>query len=132
LAGFFLISASETEEKGDVWESFRPLVGTWKGEGSGFDAISDVTHEWEFAIQEQFLRLRTKSITQKEEGAGDIHEDVAYLSRDRDRNAFVFRQFLSEGYVNTFNVTVDNAERSTIIFSHRESESAGGMRVQCG
>ena len=37
-----------------------------------------------------------------------------------------FRQFLSEGVVNTFDVT-SGSDGKRIVFEHRETESAGGM-----
>jgi hypothetical protein len=110
-----------------VWAAFVPLVGEWRGEGSGFGAVSDVDHEWSFAVQGKFLQLRTRSVQRAEAGAGEVHEDVGYLSHDKDAGAFVFRQFLSEGFVNTFDVEIDG---QTIRFQHRLSESAGGMRAR--
>lgn len=43
---------------------------------------------------------------------------------------FVFRQFLSEGYVNTFDVTVGAGDRQSTEFAYRDAESAGGMRAR--
>ncbi len=65
-----------------------------------------------------------------EGGPGEVHEDVGFLSRDKDRSSFVFKQFLTEAFVNTFDVSVEQGQRTTILFGARESESAGGMRVQ--
>lgn len=123
-------TGSAGEAGDDAWQGLRPLVGEWRGEGSGFGNVSDVTHTWEFAIQERFLRLRTSSTIRGKEGPGAVHEDVGYLSRDSDRSAFVFRQFLSEGFVNVFDVSFANGEGATILFGERASESAGGMRAQ--
>ena len=36
---------------------------------------------------------------------GETHEDVGYISYDRTRKAFVFRQFHVEGFVNTYVAT---------------------------
>jgi hypothetical protein len=108
--------------------AFRPLLGTWQGEGTGFGSVSDVTHEWEFAVGGQFLRLRTRSVQRPEYGSGEAHEDVGYLSHDADEDGFVFRQFLSEGFVNTFDVKTE--ADGTVVFEHRDSESSGGMRVR--
>lgn len=128
LAWAFPLPATADDDPGDdPWAGFRPLVGVWRGEAAGFGAVSDLTHEWDFAVQDRFLRLRTRSVRRAEDGGGEVHEDVGYLSRDTDRGAFVFRQFLSEGFVNTFDVV---READVIRFEARESESAGGVRAR--
>jgi hypothetical protein len=130
LASALLGGVSRAEREEDVWRDFGPIIGTWKGEGSGFGVVSDVTHEWQFVFQGKFLRLRTKSVPRGEGEAGEIHEDVGFISRDADTARFVFRQFLSEGFVNTFDVTLESIGKLAILFEHRESESAGGMRAR--
>jgi hypothetical protein len=114
----------------DVWEEFRPLVGKWSGEGSGFGSVSEIVHEWDFVLQGKFLKLSTRSVSQKKDGSKEIHEDTGFLSRDTDRGAFVFRHFLSEGFVNTYVVRTESDDRLRIVFEHREAESAGGMRAR--
>ena len=111
----------------DPWATFRDLIGVWRGEAVGFGGAADLTHEWELAVQDRFLRLRTRSVQRSDDGAGEVHEDVGYLSRDTDRGGYVFRQFLSEGFVNTFDVA---REGDTVTFEARESESAGGVRAR--
>jgi hypothetical protein len=114
-----------------AWVAFKPLVGRWVGEGVGFGASSSVEHEWAFVVQGNFLELRTRSRQRAEADApGEVHEDMGLLSRDTDRGTFVFRQFLSEGFVNTYDVIVQPDSRPHVLFRHRESESSGGMRAQ--
>lgn len=127
-----LLCASSTpaQDTGDLWQGFQPLVGRWSGEGEGFGSVSSITHAWEFVFDGKFLRLRTTSTTRAGDGQDEIHEDVGFLSYDRDHSAFVFRQFLSEGFVNTFDVSVGGESDRSILFGARESESAGGTRVQ--
>jgi len=92
--------------------------------------VSDVSHRWEFVIGEHFLRLRTRSVSRAADGTEEVHEDVGYVSYDADRERFVFRQFLSEGYVNTYDVNVLGDDPPAIDFAYRDAESAGGMRAQ--
>jgi hypothetical protein len=112
-----------------AWEPLHPLLGAWKGESKGFGSTADVTHTWEMVLDGHFLRLQTKSVG-RVRGPGSVHEDVGYASHDTDRGGLVFRQFLTEGFVNTFDVAPAEDDPSTIVFAHRESESSGGMRVQ--
>jgi hypothetical protein len=117
-------------EGDDPWEPFRRLVGEWEGEGSGFGSVSDVSHRWEFVLQGKFVRLSTRSVPRGEGQPDEIHEDTGYLSRDTDRGVFVFRDFLSEGFVNTYEVTFEAKEKPTMLFDYRATESAGGMRAR--
>lgn len=71
----------------------------------------------------------TRSISKAEDGTQEIHEDVGYVSHDADRDTFVFRQFLSEGYVNEYDLSV-SADGSAIEFADRGVESGGGMRAR--
>lgn len=129
LASAFSVGSSEPSEK-DVWQPYRLLVGEWRGEGSGFGVVSDVSHNWAFVMDGKFLRLKTRSVPRDMESSAEVHEDIGYLSLDTDRDVFVFRQFLSEGFVNTFDVTADTNGLAKIVFEYRESESAGGMRAR--
>jgi len=123
-------NAAESESERDVWGPFRRLLGTWRGEASGFGNVSDVTHDWGFAVQGRFIELRTRSVQRSASGTGEVHEDVGFLSHDADQDGFAFRQFLSEGFVNTFTVIVDAHDPLTILFRHRDSESSGGTRAR--
>lgn len=118
-------------EASEVWAPLRPLLGRWVGQGSGFGAVSDVEHEWRFVIQGHFLELRTRSTRRAGPAEqGETHEDVGLMSRDTDEGRFVFRQFLSEGFVNTYDVSVRADGAPEIVFRHRESEGSGEMRAQ--
>ena len=118
------------QETPGPWLPFRSLVGEWEGGGEGFGATSVVSHRWDFVINDSFLRLRTRSVSTAADGAQEVHEDVGYLSFDADNQRFVFRQFLSEGYVNTYNVTLDGNQQEIMEFAYRDAESAGGMRAR--
>ena len=114
----------------DPWAPLRPLVGSWTGVGSGFGSTSDVRHDWSFVLDDRFLELRTRSVVRKESGPGEAHEDFGVISRNTDTGSFVFRQFLSEGYVNTYDIVIDPETPRSILFAHREAESAGDVRAQ--
>jgi hypothetical protein len=114
----------------DIWRPMHLLVGEWVGTASGFGGTSDVEHTWTFVLGDRFLELRTRSVTRNEGEARDVHEDVGFLSRDTDRGVFVFRQFLSEGFVNTYDVSVDADSLPSFLFEYREAESAAGTRAR--
>ena len=127
LAGAALTAPAQAQSD---FFPFQLLVGEWEGTGEGFGSTSEVHHKWEFVLQNKFLRLSTRSIATTENGSQEIHEDIGYLSFDGDNGTWVFRHFLSEGYVNTFDIIVRGENADTIEFKHRESESAYGGRAQ--
>lgn len=123
-------SVVQAQQTDDQWYPFRNLVGRWEGSGEGFGSVSQVTHNWQFVIDGEFLQLETHSVATAADGSQEFHEDVGYLSFDADEQQFVFRQFLSEGFVNTYDVPVTREQLNHIEFLYRESESSGGMRAR--
>jgi len=106
---FVLLStAAMAQDQGDgkdQWASVRVLEGVWEGNGAGFGQTSTVTHTWRFVLDGNFLQLSTKSVTDAaEDGDGEIHEDVGYVSWSEGDETLRFRQFLSEGFVNSFTI----------------------------
>lgn len=94
--------AQETPKADDPLATVQVLEGVWKGESEGFGQTSRVAHEWKKVIGGKFMRLRTHSVSKGEDGAESVHEDVGYVSWSDDERILRFRQFLSEGFVNTF------------------------------
>jgi hypothetical protein len=126
LALLILMYAGAAGAADDLWAPFRPLEGSWQGEGEDLDGTSLVSHTWEFVVKGAFLALHTDA-----RGEGTVHEDVGFLSRDRDRGRWMFRQFMSEGFVNTFEV-VPGEENGlpAYDFLFVAAESAGDMKVR--
>jgi hypothetical protein len=120
----------EAEHPTDPWLALHALLGVWQGEGSGFGTVSGVTHEWSFVLGGQFIQLLTRSVPGQEGGTGEVHEDIGFISHDKDRDSFVFRQFFSEGFVNTYDLDIHPGDTPVIEFAYREAESAGGMQAR--
>lgn len=106
------------------WADFDGLLGEWTGTGSESGSRSTVTQTWERVLGDRFLRLTTHAVWIAEDGTREIRENVGYLSYDNDRDAFVFRQFFSLGYVAAYDVLV-RENGALIDFGPREAESAG-------
>lgn len=103
------------------------LEGVWQGEGRGFGQISQVTHTWERVLGSKFLRLTTRSVTEAADGTASVHEDVGYVSWSSGEGVLRFRQFLSEGFVNTFRVDrVDGADAG-LDFEPESTEGVHGL-----
>ena len=121
------ISGVETSEKEkiDKWKPIRFLLGEWKGEGEG----SNVVHTYKFVLEDRFIHSRTRAEFEPKEGEekGEVHEDWGFFSYDSDRDKIIFRQFLSEGFVNTYVLEQDEPGGKKLIFNSENTESSGGM-----
>lgn len=116
-------NAQDTTQVVDPLEQVTALEGIWKGVGEGFGQSSNVTHEWERILGGNFLRLITRSVSKEENGEESVHEDVGYVSWSKGESMLRFRQFLNEGFVNTFRI--DQVKDSTSGFNF-EPESTEG------
>jgi len=54
------------------------------------------------------IRTRVTYPPQDKNPKGEVHEDVGFISNDRSRKTFVFRQFHAEGFVNSYVAQADN------------------------
>lgn len=108
------------------WEAFQKFAGDWEGESDGQFGAAVLTKSWSFALNEQFLHCRTKSVA-----ASEVHEDWSMLSYDKDRKVFVLREFHSEGYVNQYKVEVFD-EGLMFVFETESVENgfSPGLRAQ--
>jgi len=117
------------EDTADPWATVRALEGVWEGEGVGFGQTSRATHSWEFVLDGRFLRLTTTSVTDKSDGESEIHEDVGYVSWSEGEGVLRFRQFLSEGFVNTFTLHAAVPPGSGIDFEPESTEGMAALSV---
>jgi hypothetical protein len=129
---FMAPAASEEPDAPDPWAPIRVLLGRWHGIGSGFGGVSEVFHTYEFVIQHNFIHSTTVSRFQpKDDGTpSEIHEDWGMFSFDSDRDTIVFRQFLSEGFVNTYVMDASEADSGVLVFTSESTEGAGGMAAR--
>lgn len=130
LALSMAVAAGAATPDGPVaWPGIGRLIGSWHGEGVGTDGDVTVEQVWEPVLGDHFLRLETRLVAKGKGGADDVHEDVGYLSRVRYTGHYVFRQFLSEGYVNVYDVALAGGGRA-LVFAPRESGGTGGTQAR--
>ena len=123
---------ADEPEGDDPWAPVRLLLGEWQGAGSGFGGESEVSHTFDFVIQDNFIRSTTLSkFHPKEDGApAEVHEDRGFFSFDSDRGKIVFRQFLSEGFVNTYVLEDQEPGDRNLVLTSESTEGAGGMAAR--
>lgn len=120
------VSAGPEEEAADPWAPVEGLLGSWTGEGASFGRPTIVSHVYERVLQDQFIHMRTRS--EAADGSDD-HEDWGFFSWDADRERIVLRQFLTEGFVNTY-VLETSADGKRLVFTSESAEGAGGTRAR--
>lgn len=80
------------------------LLGHWQGAVQGEPGSGTVEREYEFVMNDRYIRERSKSVypPQEKNPKGETHEEVGYFSYDSARKKHVFRQFHTEGFVNQY------------------------------
>jgi len=124
---------AQGEKKEDVWSPFKYFIGNWKGTGKGRSGLSKLEAEFKFVLNGKYLQVRGKAVFEPQEKnkKGEVHEDLGFISFDRARKAFVFRQFHVEGFV-TQNVldSLSSNEKTFVFLSENIENIAPGWRVR--
>ena len=96
--------AQTPAKKPSPWEPLRFFVGSWTGVGNGQPGTSSVEREYSFVLNDRFLEVRNNStyLPQEKNPKGEVHDDRGFMSWDRARRRFVYRQFHVEGFVNQY------------------------------
>jgi nitrobindin-like protein len=103
-------SGQPPAQNDDVWAPLRFMLGTWDTTSSGQPGIGTGTREYRLVLRDRFIEIRTRATypPQDKNPKGEVHEDVGFISYDRSRKTFVFRQFHAEGFVNIYVAEADN------------------------
>src|SRR5688572_5820016 len=114
----FIVIVASLRRKADMWKPFSFFIGTWKGLGHGKSGQSRVERTYEFVLNQKFIFVHNKSnhAPQEKNPDGEVHEDWGFISYDRTRETFVFRQFQMEGFVNQYVLEEMTEESQTISF----------------
>jgi len=124
---------AQGEKKEDVWSPFKYFVGNWKGTGKGRSGLSKLEAEFKFVLNGKYFQVRGKAVFEPQEKnkKGEVHEDLGFISFDRARKTFVFRQFHVEGFV-TQNVldSLSSNEKTFVFLSENIENIAPGWRVR--
>jgi hypothetical protein len=101
-----------------VWMPLQPFIGTWTGTGEGVDGNGTYERIYQFVFNKKYIEVKNKTVypATKEKPKGYIHEDVGYISYDKARKTFVFRQFHGEGFVNQYTLDSLSADKKTLVF----------------
>lgn len=110
--------AAALAAKPDPWKPLRGLVGKWEGDVQGEPGTGKATREYEFTLNNRFIRIANQSIypPQEKNKKGEVHDDVGFISYDRSAKKLVMRQFHVEGFVNHYVLDSISEDGRTIVF----------------
>lgn len=106
------IVVSAQTKADSLWLPLKPLIGTWIGAGDGPDGKGTYERTYALALNKKFIEVRNKAVYEK----GYVHEDHGFISYDKGRKAFVYRQFHTEGFVNQYKLESISPDGKTIVF----------------
>lgn len=111
------LSMAQLTKQDSLWLPFSHLIGTWTGTGEGVDGRGKYERSYQFVNNHKYIELKNRTVypPTSEKPKGYVHEDFGYISYDKMRKKFVFRQFHGEGFVNQY-VTESISPDSGIVF----------------
>jgi len=121
LLPFLLIpylSVAQISRSDSVWLPLQPLIGKWSGTGEAPEGKGNYERSYTFVLNKKFIEVRNRSTyaATKENPKGYTHEDHGYISYDKARKKFVYRQFHGEGFVNQYVIESISADGQKIVF----------------
>jgi hypothetical protein len=124
--------AQEPAAQPDPFAPLRFFVGTWRGEQHGQPGHGIAERTYQFVLDGRFLQVNNTSTypPKKQNKAGEVHHDMGMIGYDKARKQFVFRQFHTEGFVNTY-VQENRPDRERLVFTSEAIENiAPGWRAR--
>ena len=118
--------------KPDPFAPLRFFAGTWRGDQAGQPGRGTAERTYQFILNDRFLQeTNTSTYPPKERSNnGEVHHHMSMISYDTARKLFVFRQFHTEGFVNTY-VQQPTADLKTIVFVSEAIENVpAGYRAR--
>lgn len=122
LIAFLLIvpqfTQAQLSKTDSLWLPFQHFIGSWTGTGEGPDGTGTYERTYKFVGNKRYLELRNKTVypQTKEHPKGYVHEDFGFISYDKARKTFVFRQFHMEGFINQYVLESISPDGKTLVF----------------
>jgi len=119
------LSYPQINSQDSIWVPFSSLIGEWEGTGDGQPGKGDYCRSYRFIFNNKFIEIKNKSTYPPSEKnpEGEVHEDIGYLSYDKNRNTFVLRQFHKEGFVNQYKLESISNYGKTLVFMTESIEN---------
>lgn len=113
-----LASSTQLTKKDSLWLPFKEFIGEWQGTGTGVDGAGTYERSYKQVLNKNYIEVRNKTVYAPNEKAknGYTHEDVGYISYDKMRKTFIFRQFHAEGFMNQYKLDSISADKKALVF----------------
>ena len=110
-------AAQQGASKPDRFAPLRLFAGTWRGDQAGQPGRGTAERTYQLILNDRFLQETNTSAyaPQEKNTNGEVHHHMSMISYDTARKLFVFRQFHTEGFVNTY-VQQPSVDENTIVF----------------
>jgi hypothetical protein len=112
------LSSNDLANEVNRWKPFQFFIGAWQGKASGRVGRGSVERTYAFTLEDQFIEVKNRSVYPPQEAnpSGEIHEDRGFISYDKARSLYVFREFHNEGYVNQYIMEPPRDGSKTMVF----------------
>ena len=134
LVAAFAISAygQEAVPKPDRFALLRFFVGTWRGDQAGRPGQGTAERTYQFILNDRFLQEANTSTypPQEKNQKGEVHHHMSMISHDGARKSFVFRQFHTEGFVNTYVQEPTTDDKKIVFVSEAIENIPAGFRAR--
>jgi hypothetical protein len=124
--------AQEGAATPDRFASLRFLVGTWRGDQVGEPGKGTAERTYAFILNDHFLQETNTSTypPQDKNKNGEVHRHMSLISYDGSRKLFVFRQFHTEGFVNTYVQQPTNDDKKVVFVTEAIENIPAGYRAR--
>ena len=124
--------AQQGASRPDRFAALRFLAGTWRGEQAGQPGRGAAERTYQFILNDRFLQeTNTSTYPPKEKnGNGEVHHHMSVISYDTARKLFVFRQFHTEGFVNTYVQQPAQDDKTIVFLSEAIENIPAGYRAR--
>ena len=126
------LDAQQGASTPDRFAPLRFFVGTWRGDQAGQPGRGTAERTYQFILNDRFLQETNTSTyaPQEKNKTGEVHHHMSMISYDTTRKVFVFRQFHTEGFVNTYVQEPTTDSKKLVFVSEAIENIPAGYRAR--
>ena len=124
--GSLILLGTAAEAQPLLGKKFNGILGEWQGTGEGFSGgKSIINSSFKLIMEGRYVEIKNHSEFNPtdQHPEGEIHIDHGYVSFDKTRLKYIYRQFNIEGYVNQFVLNEECSNDSTFVFETETIEN---------
>lgn len=126
IAAILMLFSSLTFAQKTNLQLFNKICGEWQGQGDGYsEGTSEVSCSIAYTMGGTYLEIKgeAKFKPTEKNPKGEHHIDQGFISFDKKRKTFVFRQFHIEGFVNQYIMDNETSSDSVFVFNSESIEN---------